>query len=131
MVLVPNLLYSESFVRLNSNDNVSIPRDLYYRDNFISQWWYFTGHLEGINGKPFGYEATFFIINVNNEKFKSPFGLNRLYMLHSAITDISSKKYYYKNTLSRGAYDVAGFSADKKIVWMFDSYLKGNIQDFK
>ncbi|MDY6821917.1 MAG: lipocalin-like domain-containing protein [Deferribacterota bacterium] len=130
-ILSPPLLYSEDFTKLSSNDSVSIPRDLYYRDNFASQWWYFTGHLENDSGKSFGYETTFFIVNVNNEKFKSPFGLNRVYMLHSAITDINKHKYYYKNTLSRGAYNVAGFSADKKIVWVFDSYLKGNIDNFE
>lgn len=36
------------------------PRDLYDHPAFQTEWWYFTGNLDGENGRPYGFELTFF-----------------------------------------------------------------------
>jgi len=128
--LMISYAYSENFNVLNRSDFVNLPEDLFYKDNFVSQWWYFTGHLESEDGKLFGFEVTFFVINVNQKKFKSPFGLQKAYMLHSAITDISDKHFYYNSEISRGAFDSAGVLENSTFVWLNNSYLKGDIDKF-
>ena len=121
---------SESFNTITPTDSVSLPRDLYYRDNFISEWWYFTGHLVSDNKRNFGFEVTFFVINVNKKDFKSPFGLKKIYMLHSAITDIDNNMFYYDTKITRGTYDSASVSKSNNIVYIDNNYLKGDINNF-
>ena len=36
------------------------PQDLYDHPAFSGEWWYFTGNLTSLSGKPYGYELTFF-----------------------------------------------------------------------
>lgn len=131
---------SGDFVKLTENDKVTLPEDMYFKDNFSSQWWYFTGHLKSDSGESFGYELTFFVINVSKKRYKSKFGLNRIYISHFAITDIDGKKYYFEDDTSRGAYGEA-FASDKMLnVKVFDDelsgdlnkiYLKANAKNFK
>lgn len=122
-------VFTENFNVLNGSNFVKLPADLYYKDNFVSQWWYFTGHLENKKGKTFGFEVTFFAIHVNSREFQSPFGLQKVYMLHSAITDIDNKKFYYDTKISRGAFGEAGVSKNDTIIWINNNYLKGDLNN--
>jgi len=119
--------YAENYIKLSPKDSVNLNQDLYYRENFASQWWYLTGHLETEDGRKFGYELTFFAVGVNQNKYQSAFGLNNLYISHFAVTDIEKNKYYKKEEISRGAYGAAGASADKLNVFVYDNILKGNL----
>ena len=121
---------SENFNTISPIDSVNLPQALYYKDNFISEWWYFTGHLVSDDKKKFGFEITFFVINVNKKEFKSPFGLKKVYMLHSAITDIDNNKFYYDTKISRGTYGSAGVSKNGNIVYIENNYVKGDINNF-
>ena len=123
-------VYADTFTLLNKSSKVSVPLDLYYKDDFASQWWYYTGHLESDESKQFGFEVTFFVINVNQKNFKSPFGLQKAYMLHTAITDIDNKKFYYDSRISRGSLVSAGTSKNENIIWLDKNYLKGDILNF-
>ena len=42
----------------------SFPEDHWPRDGYKTEWWYFTGHLEGANGVRFGYQFTFFRVGL-------------------------------------------------------------------
>jgi len=121
--------YAENYIKLSPNDSVKLTRDLYYRKDFASQWWYLTGHLETETGRKFGYELTFFAIGVNKKEFQSAFGLNNLYISHFAVTDIKRNKYYRKEEISRGAYKAAGASTNKLNVFVYDNILKGNLNE--
>ena len=39
---------------------IQFPQDLYDHPAFGGEWWYFTGNLTSLSGKPYGYELTFF-----------------------------------------------------------------------
>ncbi len=119
--------FAENYIKLSPNDSVKLSRDLYYRKDFASQWWYLTGHLETETGRKFGYELTFFVIGVNKKEFQSAFGLNNLYISHFAVTDIKRNKYYRKEEISRGAYKAAGASAASLNVFVYDNKLNGNL----
>ncbi|MDK2921670.1 MAG: hypothetical protein PWR24_1227 [Desulfonauticus sp.] len=73
LILLTNYSFASDFIKLKATDRVNLPNDLYYKDNFVSQWWYFTGHLNSNDGKKFGYELTIFVVNVNNIIRLSPF----------------------------------------------------------
>lgn len=96
-----------AFEKLKSSTFVSLPSDMYYKPGFMSQWWYFTGHLKDSSGNEYGFEQAFFVVGVSEKGFKSKFGLNNLYISHSAITDISKKRFLFNDKIDRGAYDTS------------------------
>ncbi len=103
------------------------PGDLFFRDEFRIQWWYFTGHLTDAEGKEFGYEVTFFVAGVQKRKYRSRFGVNDLYISHFALSDISGKKYYHADAADSGAYGFAGAEAGRLRVWVNRNMLEGDI----
>jgi len=117
----------DEYVKLTEDSRVVLPMDLFLKENFISQWWYITGHLETEKKEKFGYELTFFAVNVNKHHFKSSFGLNRFYISHFAITDIDNNKYYFFEDISRGAYGEAGALTAMLNVFVFDDVLTGDM----
>jgi len=119
--------YAENYTKLSPQDSVQLEQDLYYRKDFVSQWWYLTGHLKTEEGRKFGYELTFFVIGVNKKEFQSAFGLNNLYISHFAVTDIDGNKYYMDEEISRGAFGAAGASDTSLNVFVYNNILEGNI----
>jgi len=120
--------FAGDFIKLKKSDRVILPNDLYYKDNFPSQWWYFTGHLSTQSGIKFGYELTIFVVNVTKKEYKSKFGLKRIYISHFAITDINNRKYYFEDDTSRGSYSEAEADSDKLHVKVFDDLITGDLE---
>jgi len=101
------------------------PADLYYKKDYRVQWWYFTGHLFDTDGREFGYELTFFIVNVQKREFRSRFGVNRIYITHFAISDVQGNRFYFSDKADAGAYGFAGAKDDSLRVWIDDNVLEG------
>lgn len=80
---------------------LSFPKDVFPLKGAPIEWWYFTGHLEGKEGKKvkeFGYEFCFFKINPYGIKI-GPLPLsfirkNPFLVFHFSITDKNNKKFY-------------------------------------
>ena len=50
------------------------PRDHGAHDLYLTEWWYFTGHLVSADGERFGYELTFFRRAIEDPQvWKRPF----------------------------------------------------------
>lgn len=107
---------------------VKLPEDLYYREDYRVQWWYFTGHLTGESGREFGYEVTFFAVNVQKREYKSRFGLKTLYISHFALSDIDRGVYFYGDTSDGGAFAFSGAAQDRLSVWVGDDKIEGNME---
>ncbi|MGL1311242.1 lipocalin-like domain-containing protein, partial [Vibrio parahaemolyticus] len=65
----------------------SFPRDHVSHNEFKTEWWYYTGHLESKDKKKFGYELTFFRTGIDSteEKKQSPWDVNDIYLAHFAV----------------------------------------------
>ena len=90
---------------------IQFPQDHGVHEEFETEWWYFTGHLESADGRPFGYELTFFRRgNRAPEVLQNPsrWSIRQLYLAHFALTDLSSKKFDYGEKISREALGKAG-----------------------
>ncbi len=109
-------------------DSVTLPKDLYVRNGYRTQWWYFSGHLYDAHGREFGYELTFFIAGVQKRKYKSKFGVDTIYLSHFAISDIEGKKFYHSSNADSGAYSFAGADSAKLHVWIDKDGLEGNLK---
>jgi predicted secreted hydrolase len=72
----------------------------------LTEWWYYTGHLEAADGRRWGFElVSFQILRATLEPF---------YIAHFAITDQQRKQFQYDVRGSRGAQaqPPEGFSLD-------------------
>lgn len=81
------------------------PRDHFAHPDFANEWWYFTGNLTASNGRPLGFELTFFRIS----PFPGATLEQDLYIAHFALSDLGAGKFHYHERARRGLWRQAGF----------------------
>ena len=86
------------------------PRDHGSHEEFQTEWWYFTGHLEGGAGRKFGFELTFFRVGVEppSAPRTSSWDLRNLALAHFAVTDITRRQFRFHEKLNRQSPFTAG-----------------------
>src|SRR5262245_56652650 len=97
------------------------PRDHGSHDDFRTEWWYYTGHLTTKNGRPFGYQLTFFRRGIPREQVKtlpSQWSVTQLYLAHFAISDLRGAQFHYDEQISRPGLGKAGAKPDRLHVWI-------------
>ena len=124
-------LYASEYLEVTPYTVIKIPEVFYYQDNYRVQWWYFTGQLYDLKGREFGYQLTFFAVDVQKRKYKSRFGVNKLYISHFAITDVVNKRYYYFEKIDSGIYGFSGAMNNKLLVWVGEDRLEGDYKGFR
>jgi len=106
----------------------AFPRDLNSHDDFKIEWWYYTGNLEDANGRPFGYQLTFFRVALDGAgKIKNPsrWRIDQVYFAHLAVSDIESERFYFFERINRRGLNTAGAEPDRLRVWNEDWQLTG------
>jgi predicted secreted hydrolase len=80
------------------------PRDHAAHEEFRTEWWYYTGHLQADDGRHFGYELTFFRTAYADAKAgdQHPWKLDNIYLAHFAVSDEQKRKFFYFEKLNRG-----------------------------
>ncbi len=97
------------------------PRDHGSHDGFQTEWWYFTGHVQGESGRRFGYELTFFRRGIDSPhvwKNPSEWAMRHVYLAHFALTDEKTKKFRVAEKISRAGIGKAGAKPDQLDVWI-------------
>ncbi len=91
------------------------PRDHGSHPDHRTEWWYYTGNLETEEGRPFGFQLTFFrraIAPAEAEarwpRPRSAWRTRQIYLAHAAVTDLETGRHHQAETLSRGALGLAG-----------------------
>ncbi len=118
-------VFGQEYLDVTQKSTLELPKDLYYNKDYRVQWWYFTGHLYDQKGREFGYELTFFAVNVQKRDYTSRFGANIIYISHFAISDIMENKFYFSDKSDTGAYDFAGAKDNQLKVWIDNTVLEG------
>jgi predicted secreted hydrolase len=103
----------DGYARVLEVREFKFPRDHGSHPDYRSEWWYFTGNLNGDSGSRFGFELTFFRFalaprRVNRE---SSWGANQAWMAHLALTDGDEGRFVAAERFSRGALGLAGSSS--------------------
>ncbi len=101
----------------------AFPADHGPHPDFKTEWWYFTGNLEGPGGARFGYQLTIFRTAVAPADSalagrSSAWASRQVYMAHFAVTDAAGKAFAAHERFSRGAAGLAGASPAR--VWIED-----------
>lgn len=88
------------------------PRDHGAHLEYRLEWWYLTGHLTTENGKPFGFEVTFFRVGVPPAagEVATDWDLRHLGLAHFALTDVAAREFRYHEKLNRFVPYLAGAS---------------------
>ncbi len=97
------------------------PRDHGSHDQFQTEWWYFTGHLQGLNGRRFGYELTFFRRGIDSPDVRnnpSHWAMRQVYVAHLALTDELADQFRVAEKMSRAGIQKAGAQAGVLDVWI-------------
>jgi len=108
---------------------LKFPGDFYYKKDYRVQWWYFTGHLFDNSGREFGYELTFFTVNVQKREYKSRFGVNRVHISHFAVSDVAGNTFYFSDKADTGAYGFAGADDNRLKVWIENNVMEGTVEE--
>ena len=110
-----------SFVPAREGYRYAFPRDHGSHDEFRTEWWYYTGNLATNDGRPFGYQLTFFRRSIPLEQVKtlpSRWSITQLYLAHFAVTDLKNGRFHVFEKLSRAGVGKAGAEAERLHVWI-------------
>ena len=122
-----SLVSAQEYLDVTKDRPLRLPEAFYYSKDYRVQWWYFTGHLYDENKREFGYELTFFAVNVQQRAYKSRFGVNTIYISHFAITDVQGDKFFFSDKSDSGAYGFAGAEGGRLHFWIDKNALDGSI----
>lgn len=117
------------FARVSEPRELSFPGDHGSHDDFRSEWWYFTGNLDGADGRHFGFELTFFRLGLAAESAEpraSAWATKQVWMADFAITDVRGRRFLSAERFARGAMGLAGATAPPFRVWLQDWSVAGD-----
>ena len=97
------------------------PGDSGSHPTYRTEWWYYTGHLQGAD-KRYGFELTFFRVALQPHASRraSRWAASNIYLAHFAITDVSARQFHYDERADRGSLDLSGSASDHEKVWIGD-----------
>jgi predicted secreted hydrolase len=112
----------DEFARAFAPRSFTFPLDHGPHLGYQTEWWYFTGNLESVEGRHYGYQLTFFRRGLSPEATlrESPFATNQVYFAHLALTDVEGDSHEEVERFSRAAADLAGARGEPFQVWLED-----------
>lgn len=125
--LIPLLAEGDTagYARATVPGAVEFPRDLGPHEEYQTEWWYYTGNLESDQGRPFGFQLTFFrrALQPPGQRptpapGESDWRSDQVYLAHFTISDIEAEAFYPTERFSRGAAGLAGGQAEPYRVWL-------------
>ncbi|GJL67174.1 MAG: carotenoid 1,2-hydratase [Nitrospirales bacterium] len=110
-----------AFQNARAGYTYTFPYDHGAHEIFLTEWWYFTGHVFTPNNRRFGYELTFFRRAIDDERAwdnPSQWAIRQLYLAHFALTDEQNKNFRYAEKVSREALGKAGALKGRLHTWI-------------
>lgn len=107
------------------------PLDHGSHPEFRTEWWYFTGNLETVERRHFGFELTFFRYALAAPRLasESAWRSGEVWMAHLAITDTAGRRFIARERLTRAALGLAGAEAEPLRIWIMDWSAAGTASD--
>ena len=113
------------YLRAGTVRDFVFPADHGPHPGFKTEWWYYTGNLNAVDGRHFGFQFTLFRsalippASVDDAR-ASDWSAEDLYMGHFAVSDVGDERFYAFERFSRGAAGLAGAQAAPFRVWLED-----------
>lgn len=88
---------------------LAFPRDHGAHPGFRTEWWYVTGWLQGADGRPLGFQITFFRINPRADPANpSRFSPKQVLFAHAALSDSALGHILSGQRAARAGFGLAG-----------------------
>ncbi|HEY3190659.1 MAG TPA: lipocalin-like domain-containing protein, partial [Solirubrobacteraceae bacterium] len=115
------------FTRVTAPRVFEFPRDHGAHPGYRMEWWYVTGNVHDAEGRPFGFQVTFFRIALAAlpAPRTSAWGTADVYMAHVALSDVATGRFRAVERFSRAAQGLAGAHVAPLRVWLDDWSLEG------
>ncbi len=96
------------------------PRDHGQHPPYRLEWWYYTGIVRTAEGRPFGYQVTFFRQGLPGAAPGRPsaWAVRSLYLAHVALSDIAAQRYRHASRAGRDSLGLSGAAPDRHAVWL-------------
>ena len=109
------------FARVLPGRKLVFPADYGAHPDFRTEWWYATGWLNFPEGRPIGFQTTFFRVRTGiGEDNASAFAPRQLILAHAAIADPAFGRLRHDQRSGRVGFGRAGFATDRTSVWVGD-----------
>jgi predicted secreted hydrolase len=112
-----------AYTRATAVRDMVWPDDHGPHDDYLLEWWYYTGNLQDANGRPFGYQLTVFRRAVappslGGTAMPNSLGFRQVYFAHFALSDAEGKTHHAFERFSRGAAGLAGAQSAPFRAWV-------------
>jgi predicted secreted hydrolase len=112
------------FAVANGSRQLTFPDDFGAHEEFRTEWWYYTGNLQTLEGRHFGFELTIFRVGLQPPTVELPADSewydHSVYFAHFAVSDIVGERFYAFERYSRPGPGLAGAQAAPYRVWIED-----------
>ncbi len=99
------------FSTVNPDTPLRFPRDFGAHPGFRTEWWYATGWLQTPEGKPLGFQVTFFRSATGHDRANpSGFAPTQLIIAHAALSDPAGGRLQHDQKIARAGFGLAGAS---------------------
>lgn len=121
------------FSTVTADRALSLPNDFGAHPAFRTEWWYATGWLATPEGKPLGFQITFFRSATEHDPANpSRFAPKQLIIAHAALSDPAIGKLQHDQKAARAGFDIAyartGNTDVKLEDWTFQRMPDGRYQ---
>lgn len=110
----------DGFLSVSGPCNLEFPRDHGAHPGYRTEWWYYTGNLHSDSGNHYGFQLTFFRSQISPPDSQndwpqpaSRWRTQQIYLAHAAVADITAKRHFQAEMVSRQALGLAGASIRK------------------
>lgn len=97
-----------AFAQVIPDTPLTFPRDFGAHPDFRTEWWYATGWLQTPDGKPLGFQVTFFRSATEHDRANpSRFAPTQLIVAHAALSDPAIGKLQHDQKIARAGFGLA------------------------
>jgi predicted secreted hydrolase len=96
------------FAEVLPDQPLAFPRDHGAHPDYRSEWWYATGWLATPDGKPLGFQVTFFRAATEHDRANpSKFAPDQLVIAHAALSDPAEGRLLHEQKAARAGFGLA------------------------
>jgi predicted secreted hydrolase len=101
-------LQPAGFAQVRPGPTLSFPADHGAHPAFRTEWWYVTGWLEGEDGRPLGFQVTFFRSRTGADPANpSAFSPGQVLFAHAGVSDSAEGRLIHDQRIARAGFGLA------------------------
>lgn len=112
------------YAKVSGPRPMQFPQDHGAHPDYRIEWWYFTGNLATPQGRPFGFELTFFRFAMAPSTSTTPrashWATRQMWVANFAISDIEPERFHFFKRSQRGAVGLADAEIHPVRIWLDD-----------